>query len=73
MTVPPAELRAQLVGFRHKHAVPALGAALVTRDGQVDVQFARQTTLKVDVAPVRGEEKTDNNTAQYSVIFSLPS
>jgi hypothetical protein len=44
----------------------------VTFDGLGDVRFATQTTLKVDVKPVLGEKVTDNNSAQYSVIFSLP-
>ena len=38
--------------------------------GQI-VTFAQKTTLKVTVAPVQGEARTDNNTAQYSVIFTL--
>jgi hypothetical protein len=35
------------------------------------VQFATKTTVKVDVAPVPHEAKTDNNSAAYPVIFSL--
>jgi hypothetical protein len=35
------------------------------------VQFATKTTVKVDVAPVPGEANLKNNSAQYSVIFSL--
>jgi hypothetical protein len=35
------------------------------------VQFATRTTVKVDVAPVPHEAKTENNSASYSVIFSL--
>jgi hypothetical protein len=35
------------------------------------VPFAAKTTLKVDIAPVPGEQKTDNNSASYPVIFSL--
>jgi hypothetical protein len=35
------------------------------------VQFATKTTVKVDVAPVPNEAKTDNNSASYPVIFSL--
>ncbi len=35
------------------------------------VQFATRTTVKVDVAPVPGEARTDNNSAEYPVIFSL--
>ena len=44
----------------------------VTFDGLGDVQFARQTTVKVDVAPVTGEANKTNNSAQYKVIFTLP-
>jgi hypothetical protein len=33
--------------------------------------FARQTTLKVEVKPVTGESRTENNSAEYPVIFSL--
>ncbi len=35
------------------------------------VPFAQKTTLKVDVSPVPGEKNKDNNSAAYSVIFSL--
>jgi hypothetical protein len=38
--------------------------------GQI-VQFAQKTTLKVEVEPVPGEENTRNNSASYSVIFTL--
>jgi len=31
------------------------------------------TSLKIDVTPVPGEERTENNTAEYHVIFSLPT
>ena len=41
-------------------------------EGLGEVRFATQTTLKVDVAPVLGEANKDNNSAQYTVIFSLP-
>jgi hypothetical protein len=34
--------------------------------------FAVKSHLKIDVAPVQGEVKTDNNKASYPVIFSLP-
>jgi hypothetical protein len=33
--------------------------------------FGTRTTVKVVVAPVRGEENTRNNTAEYPVIFSF--
>jgi hypothetical protein len=35
------------------------------------VQFATKTTVRVDVQPVSGEANTDNNSAEYPVIFSL--
>lgn len=35
------------------------------------VPFAAKTNLKVDVAPVPQESRTDNNSATYPVIFSL--
>jgi CARDB protein len=35
------------------------------------VKYAQKVQLLVDVAPVPGEVKTDNNKATYSVIFSL--
>jgi hypothetical protein len=38
--------------------------------GQI-VQFAQKTTLKVEIEPVPGEENTNNNSASYSVIFTL--
>jgi hypothetical protein len=45
----------------------------VTFEGFGDLQFARRTTLSVDVEPVVGEANKENNSAQYSVIFLLPS
>ena len=35
------------------------------------VQFAKKTSVKVDVTPVPGEKSTANNSAEYPVIFSL--
>ena len=35
------------------------------------VQFAKKTSVKVDVTPVPGEKSTTNNSAEYPVIFSL--
>jgi hypothetical protein len=44
---------------------------VVFRDlGQI-VQFAQKTNVKVEVEPVRGERNTANNSASYSVIFTL--
>jgi len=44
----------------------------VTFEGIGDVQFARRTTVKVDVEPVPGEVTKTNNSAEYQVIFTLP-
>ena len=33
--------------------------------------FATRTSINVEATPVRGEARTDNNTAEYPVIFSL--
>jgi hypothetical protein len=33
--------------------------------------LGQPTTIKVDIEPVPGEAKTDNNSAEYRVIFSL--
>lgn len=38
--------------------------------GQI-VQFDAKTPVKVEIEPVPGESKTDNNVATYSVIFTL--
>jgi hypothetical protein len=38
--------------------------------GQI-VQFSQKTTLKVEVKPVPGESNISNNTASYSVTFTL--
>jgi hypothetical protein len=35
------------------------------------VNFAEQSTIKVEVQPVQGETKTDNNSADYPAIFSV--
>ena len=35
------------------------------------VQFAKKTSVKVDVTPVPGEKSTTNNSAEFPVIFSL--
>jgi hypothetical protein len=35
------------------------------------VPFATRTSIKIEVAPVKGETRTSNNTAEYPVIFSL--
>jgi hypothetical protein len=35
------------------------------------VSFGTRTTVKINVEPVTGESNTDNNTAEYPVIFTL--
>jgi hypothetical protein len=37
-----------------------------------NVPFVRRTTLSVEIKPVPGETKVDNNSAEYPVIFSYP-
>lgn len=44
---------------------------VVTFSNFTNLTFAALTTLRVSVEPVPGEENTSNNTAEYSVIFSL--
>ena len=44
----------------------------VTFERLGEVQFARRTTVKVDVEPVPGEVVKTNNSAEYQVIFTLP-
>jgi hypothetical protein len=34
-------------------------------------ELAQPITLKVAIRPVEGEERTDNNSAEYPLIFSL--
>jgi len=43
----------------------------VTFHNVSNVNFASSATLKVEVKPVAGETKTDNNSADYPVIFSF--
>ena len=70
MTVPPAELRAQLVGFRHKHAVPALGAAVVTRDGGVDVDVVG-VRIRGGDDPVRLDDRWHIGSCGKSITAAL--
>jgi hypothetical protein len=37
------------------------------------VNFGEQATIKVEVTPVPGEHNTDNNSADYPAIFSIPN
>ena len=39
--------------------------------GFENLEFSAQTTLQVQVEPVEGENNTNNNTVEYSVIFTL--
>jgi hypothetical protein len=43
----------------------------VTFTGFENLEFSAQTTLQVQVEPVEGEANTDNNTAEYPIIFTL--
>jgi hypothetical protein len=42
----------------------------VTFSGITQVSFKTPATVKVEVQPVKGESNLDNNSADYSVIFS---
>jgi hypothetical protein len=46
---------------------------VVTFTNLGSVTFGTQTTMKVDVKPVKGEAVKTNNSASYPVIFSLPA
>ena len=70
MTVPSAELRARLVGFRHKHAVPALGAAVVTRDGKVDVDVVG-VRIRGGDDPVRLDDRWHIGSCGKSITAAL--
>jgi hypothetical protein len=43
----------------------------VTFTGFENLEFSTQTTLQVQVEPVEGERNTNNNTAEYRIIFTL--
>ena len=45
----------------------------VVFDDFPSVDFSERRTMRIDVDPVPGEAKTDNNSAEYPVIFSLPA
>jgi hypothetical protein len=59
-----------------KKTIPAINSGetrtvtLTNFDLPADL-FGQPTTIKVDIRPVPGETKTDNNSAEYPVIFSL--
>ena len=47
------------------------GQTTVTFGNFPQVNFSTPATIKVEVSPVAGETKTDNNSADYPVIFSV--
>jgi hypothetical protein len=49
---------------------PGQTKSVVFRD--LAPSFGILTTVQVNVEPVQGESNTGNNTAEYSVIFTLP-
>ena len=59
--------------LRKKIPVINAGETKTVTFTNVDINglFGLPTTVKADVQPVPGETKTDNNSAEYSVIFSL--
>ena len=64
----PTPIRKRLVIER---ITPGQQRRLVFRDIP-EVDIAEETTLQVAVEPVEGEERTDNNSADYPVIFGVP-
>ena len=54
------------------HVINPGQQVVVTFTNLGSVTFGTQTTMKVDVKPVKGEVNIANNSASYPVIFSLP-
>ena len=61
------------IRLRRKIDVINAGETKTVTFTNIDISglFGVPTTIKVDVEPVPGEAKTDNNSADYNVIFSL--
>jgi hypothetical protein len=59
--------------LRRKIPVINAGEKKIVTFTNIDISglFGVPTTIKVDIEPVPGETKTDNNSAEYNVIFSL--
>jgi outer membrane murein-binding lipoprotein Lpp len=59
--------------LRKKIAVINAGETKTVTFTNIDINglFGVPTTIKVDIEPVPGEAVTDNNSAEYNVIFSL--
>ena len=60
--------------IRKSKRIPSIDAGEteeVTFENFTNINFTALTTLKVTVAPVEGEQNTDNNTVDYPVIFSI--
>jgi hypothetical protein len=51
---------------------PGQRKTVVFRNLADAVEIAQKTVVRVEVTAVEGETRTQNNTAEYSVIFSLP-
>jgi len=63
----------QPIVLRKKIAVINAGETKIVTFTNIDINglFGVPTTIKVDIEPVPGEAVTDNNSAEYNVIFSL--
>ena len=63
----------QPIVLRKKIAVINAGETKTVTFTNIDINglFGVPTTIKVDIEPVPGEAVTDNNSAEYNVIFSL--
>ena len=63
----------QPIVLRKKIPVINAGESKTVTFTDIDINglFGVPTTIKVDIEPVPGEAKTDNNSAEYNVIFSL--
>ena len=70
----------QLAQFQRGHAVTKKGTIDLIDPGETktvvfgdfpDVPFGESTTVQVSVKPVPGEKNTENNSAEYPVVFTL--
>jgi D-alanyl-D-alanine carboxypeptidase len=66
----PSRLRAQLIQFREKHAIPALGAAIVTGDGLVDLDVVG-VRIRGGADPVLPDDRWHIGSCCKSITASL--
>jgi hypothetical protein len=72
LTITGGANRAPIVKTQEIQLINPGEQATVTFTDLGAVSIATEQTLKIDVKPVPGEIKTDNNSAQYPIILSLP-